>query len=236
MSCEQMRDLAAEIALGIADGEERAEALRHLSTCGECRRVVEQLSQVADELLVLAPVQEPPAGFESRVVEAMGLQESAPRRRLARWSSPRWLARRLGPALTTAAITAAALIAVYHDDHQTAERYRESLAHAGGQYFQAEALADETGARSGVAFGYQGSPSWVLLTVDPAHRGAVTRGELVTKDGRKIALPSLELDRNGSWGGAIPVKLYKVASIRLLGDRPGEILQASFPRGVSERN
>jgi hypothetical protein len=236
MSCEQTRDLAAEIALGIADGEERAEALRHLSTCAECRRVVEQLSQVADELLVLAPIQEPPAGFESRVVAAMGLQGSAPRRRRARWLSPRWLAPRLGPAMATAAITAAALIAVYHDDHQTAERYRESLAQAGGQYFQADPLADENGDRGGVAFGYEGSPSWVLLTVDPAHRDTVTRGELLTRDGRTIALPSIELDRNGSWGGAIPVKLYKVDSIRLLGDSPGEILQASFPRGVSERN
>ena len=188
MRCEQIRDLAAEIALGIADGEERAEALRHLSTCGECRRVVEQLSQVADELLVLAPVQEPPAGFESRVVEAMGLQEAAPRRRSARWLSPRWLAPRLGPVLATAAVTAAALIGVYHDDHQTAERYRESLAAADGRYFQAEPMADENGARSGVAFGYEGSPSWVLLTVDAAHRDGVTRGELVTRDGRTIAL------------------------------------------------
>jgi hypothetical protein len=236
MRCEQIRDLAAEIALGIADGEERAEALRHLSTCGECRRVVEQLSQVADELLVLAPVQEPPAGFESRVVQAMGLQESPPRRRLARWLSPRWLAPRLGPALATAAVTAAALIAVYHDDHQTAERYRGILDQAGGQYFLAEPLADETGARGGVAFGYEGSPSWLLLTVEPAHRDAVTSGELVTKDGRKIALPSLELDRKGSWGGALPVNLYKVASIRLLGEHPGEILQASFTQGVSESN
>jgi hypothetical protein len=58
----------------------------------------------------------------------------------------------------------------------------------------------------------------------------------VTRDGRTIALPSLELDRSGSWGGAIPVNLYKVASIRLLGDSPGEVLQASFRRGVSERN
>ena len=236
MSCEQIRDLAPEIALGIADGEERAEALRHLSTCGECRRVVEQLSQIADELLVLAPVQEPPAGFESRVVEAMGLQGDAPRRRSARWLSPRWLAPRLGPALATAAVTAAALIGVYHDDHTTAERYRESLAAAGGRYFQAEPMADANGARSGVAFGYEGSPSWVLLTVDAAHRDSVTRGELVTRDGRTIALSSLELDENGSWGGAIPVNLYRVASIRLLGEGPGDILQASFPRGVSERD
>jgi hypothetical protein len=232
MRCEQIRDLAGEIALGIADGQERAEALRHLSTCAGCRQVVEELSQVADELLILAPVEEPPEGFESRVVEGLGLRRPARRRRL----TPRWIARRVGPALAAAAITAAALIAVYHDDHQTAERYRESLAHAGGQYFQAEPITDEAGARSGVAFGYQGSPSWLLVTVDSAHRDAVETGEVVTKDGRTIALPSLELDGSGSWGGAIPVKLYAVESIRLLGDSPGEILEASFPRGVSERN
>ena len=236
MRCEHVRDLEAEIALGIADGEERAEALRHLSTCGECRRIVEEFSQIADELLMLAPIQEPPAGFESRVVEAMGLQGSAPRRRRVRRLSLRWLAPRLGPALATAAVTAAALIAVYHDDHQTAERYRESLAQAGGRYFQAEPLAEENGDRGGIAFGYEGSPSWILLTVDAAHRDDVTRGELLTRDGRTIPLPSIELDRNGSWGGAIPVDLYKVVSIRLLGDSPGDILQASFPRGVSERN
>ena len=114
-----------------------------------------------------------------------------------------------------------ALIAVYHDDHQTAERYRESLDQADGRYFQAEPLAEEDGDRGGVAFGYEGSPSWILVTVDPAHRDDVTRGELLTRDGRTIPLPSVELDRNGSWGGAIPVDLYKVASIRLLGDSPG---------------
>jgi len=227
MRCEETRDLAAEIALGIVDGEERAEALRHLSTCEECRRVVEQLSLVADELLVLAPVEEPPAGFESRVVEAMGL-ENPPRRRLARWLSPRWLAPRVGPALATAAVTAAVLVGVYHDDHQTAGRYHEILDQAGGQYFQAEPLRDENGARSGVAFGYEGSPSWLLLTVNPAHRTDVKSAELLTRDGRTIPLRSFDLDRSGSWGGAIPVKLYKVAQIRLLGERPGEILQASL--------
>jgi hypothetical protein len=220
-----MRDLAAEIALGIADGEERAEALRHLSTCGGCRRVVEQLSQVADELLVLAPIQEPPAGFESRVVDAMGLQKP-PHRRFPRWLSPRWLAPRVGPALATAAVTAALLIAVYDDDRQTAERYRSVLDQANGQYFLAEPLADEAGARGGVAFGYEGSPSWLFLTVDRGHRGDVETGELVTRDGRTTPLRSFALDRSGSWGGAIPVKLSNVVSIRLLGERPGEILQA----------
>jgi hypothetical protein len=235
MSCEQMRDLAPEIALGIADGEERAEALRHLSECTECRRLVEQLSEIADELLMLAPVEEPPVGFESRVVDALGVREPDRRRRPG-WLNPRWLAPRLGPALVAVAVTAAALIGVYRDDHQTAERYREALARADGQYFQAETLADGTGAEAGVAFGYQGSPSWLLVTVDRAHRDRVTGAELVTRNGRTIPLRSLELDRYGSWGGAVPVNLYDVASIRLLGERSGRVLTASFPGGVVEED
>jgi hypothetical protein len=234
MRCEELRELAPEIALGIADGRERAEALRHVSSCRDCRRLVEELSQVADEVLVLAPAEEPPAGFESRVVEAMGLQAASSRRRRPRWLSLRWLAPRLGPALATAAVTAVALMAVYSDDHQTAERYRGVLDEANGQYFQAGSLADETGARAGVVFGYEGSPSWLFLTVAPRHRDAVTSGELVTRAGRTIPLRSLELDAQGSWGGAIPVKLYRVASIRLLGEQPGDVLQASFPRVVDE--
>jgi hypothetical protein len=224
MRCDETRELAAEIALGIADGEKRAEALRHLSTCEECRREVDQLSQVADDLLVVAPVEEPPAGFESRVVDAMGLRKRPRRRRL----SLRWLAPRVGPALATAAVTAVVMVGIYHDDSQTAAEYRGVLDQAGGQYFQAGRLADETGAASGVAFGYEGSPSWLLVTVKPAHRADVKTAELVTKDGRTIPLPSFKLDRRGSWGGAIPVKLYEVGSVRLLGQQPGEVLQASL--------
>src|SRR5215211_2017593 len=108
MRCEEIRELGPDLALGIADGEERAEALRHLSTCAECRHALERLSEVADELLLMAPVHEPPAGFESRVVEAMGLREPPRRRRRARWVSLGWLAPRIGPALATAAVTAAA--------------------------------------------------------------------------------------------------------------------------------
>jgi hypothetical protein len=227
MKCEEIREVAPEIALGIADGEERADALRHLSTCADCRRAVDQLTQVADELLLVAPVQEPPPGFESRVATAMGLG-STRRRRTPRWLAPRWLAPRIGPALATAAVTAGVLIGVYGDDRQTADRYRAALTEADGQFFQADRLADEAGARGGVVFGYEGSPSWVFVTVDRAHRGAVETAELLTKGGRTIPLRGFALDRRGSWGGAIPVSLYEVASVRLLGERPADVLHADL--------
>ena len=226
MKCEEIRNLAPELALGVADGKERAEVLGHLSTCAECRRFVEQLTDVADELLMLAPTQEPPPGFESRVVDAMGL--GRPRRRIPRWLSPGWLAPRLGPAVAAAAVTAAVLIGVYNDDRQTADNYRETLDEAGGQKFQAYRLADEAGTRSGVVFGYEGSPSWVFVTVHPAQRDAVRTAELVTGDGRTIPLRGFELDRSGTWGGTLPVALDDVTSVRLLGERPGEVLQANL--------
>ena len=236
MRCDEARELVPELALGIVDGDERADALRHLSGCADCRRALEELSAVADDLLMVAPVQEPSAGFESRVVAAMGLEEGRSRRKRARWRSPRWLALRIGPVVATAAVTAAVVVGVYHDDHVTAERYRDTLAEANGRSFQAQRLSDEAGGQAGVAFGYEGSPSWLLLTVDPAHRDSVTRAELTTTDGRTIALRSLRLDSRGSWGGAIPVRLYDVASVRLLGPRSGDTLRASFRQGTSERD
>src|ERR1700752_1608326 len=212
MRCEEIRELAADVALEIADGEQRAEVLRHISTCAECRSLIDELSEVTDELLMLAPVEGPPVGLESRVVERLELR--TPRRRAARRTFWRVL-----PPVAAAAVTAVALIAVYHDDHQTADRYRATLEQAGGSAFEAGPLRGPAGQRSGVAFGYEGSPSWVFVTVHPAYRNQVSTAELVTQAGRTIRLPRFELAADGPWGGAIPVGLGDVASIRRLRER-----------------
>lgn len=222
MTCDELRELAPELALDVADGEERALALRHLSECPDCRRLVEQLSEVADELLVLPAPMDPPVGFESRVFARLGPAEK-PQRRL------RQVALRVVPALVAAAVTAAVLVSVYSDDRRVADSYRETLERADGRYFQAQPLLDPAGERAGVAFGYEGTPSWVLVTVERPFRGSVSAAELVTETGRTIRLLSFRLDpENGSWGGAIPVSLGEVDSIRLLGQRPGEVVQASL--------
>ena len=70
--CAEIRALLPELALGIADGEERARALEHLGGCADCRRELDELSAIADELVALAPEREPPAGFEGRVIEPIG--------------------------------------------------------------------------------------------------------------------------------------------------------------------
>ena len=53
--CDRVRELAPELALGIADGEERAAGFEHLAECPRCRAQLERLAATADELVLLGP-------------------------------------------------------------------------------------------------------------------------------------------------------------------------------------
>jgi hypothetical protein len=67
--CTELRLVAAELALGTLEGSARGEALAHLAGCPACRAHVQELAEVVDEVLGLAPVAEPPPGFESGVID-----------------------------------------------------------------------------------------------------------------------------------------------------------------------
>jgi len=70
LSCETFRELAPELALGTAVGDERAAALDHVRSCAMCRQVLAELTGTVDALLLSAPAVEPPAGFELRALAA----------------------------------------------------------------------------------------------------------------------------------------------------------------------
>jgi hypothetical protein len=203
--CAETRELAAELSLGVADGEERARALEHLAECPECRRVVGEYSQLGDELLLLAPSREVPVGFESRALAPL-----RPRRR------PSLARRALVPALAAAAAVGVTL-AVVSSDLRTASDYRQTLHEANGKSFQAGTLYAHGDVQAGTVFGYQGSPSWLFVIVDPAHRNGIERAEIVTDDGDRVPLRPFALDgATGSWGRALPVELNSIAVVRLL--------------------
>src|SRR3954452_2147868 len=73
MSCAMLADVAAELALGVLTGRERADAIEHLDRCEACREDVHKLMATGDEFLGLLPPAEPPAGFETRVLDRLGL-------------------------------------------------------------------------------------------------------------------------------------------------------------------
>jgi anti-sigma-K factor RskA len=83
MGCAEFADAAAELALGVLTGRERARALAHLDWCDACRENVRQLAVTGEELVGLLPSIEPPAGFETRVMERLGLATPAPARELS---------------------------------------------------------------------------------------------------------------------------------------------------------
>jgi hypothetical protein len=216
--CDETRELAAELALGVVEGEERGRALEHLADCPECRRRVEELTEVADQLLLLAPHREVPVGFESRVLGQV-LPSPRPRRR-----------RRLGLVLAPAAAALAAVaitLAVVSGDLQTASHYRHTLKEANGKEFESYSLSGG-GSPAGTVFSYQGEPSWLLITVDPAHRADLRSAELVMDDGSQVHLNWFHLDPSGSSGGGIPVDPHNVSVLRLLPAPGGQPLVARF--------
>lgn len=217
--CDELRELAPELALGIVEGEERGRALEHLADCPECRRRVDELTEVADELLLLAPHKEVPVGFESRVLGRV-LPSPPPRRRRRR------LALVLAPAAAAVASVAITLGIVWNDV-QTGRSYQGTLEKANGKQFEAYSLY---GGQSfaGTVFSYQGAPNWLLITVDPAHRADLRSAQLVMDDGRQVPLNWFHLDPSGSSGGGIPVDPHHVVVLRLLPGAGGDPLVAHF--------
>jgi anti-sigma factor RsiW len=217
--CHETREMAAELALGIVEGEERGRALQHLAECPDCRAEVEKFSDLADELLLLSPQREAPVGFESRVLNEL-LPAPQPKRR-------RRLRLVLAPAATALAAVAITL-AIVSPDLRLASHYRHTLDQANGKEFESYALRDSDDAHVGTVFSYEGTPSWVHIDVDPAHSYGLTAAELVKDDGSQVPLRWFHLDSWGGSGGSIPVDPHAVSVLRLSGQAGVHPLVAKF--------
>jgi Putative zinc-finger len=234
--CDEVREVAPELALGIADGKERAEALAHLASCAACRSYLAELTDVADDLLALTPSEEPPVGFETRVLTELGIEPARSSRRL-RWPLVR--PRRILLAAATAcllavATTAGAFMLAFEDERELADQYQAALDNVGGEYFQATALRNRRQATVGQVFGYQGDPSWLFVVVYAPYRDTPLTGNLTTTGGDTVPLRAVELNaERASWGGEIPIDLREVELVRLV-DQSGNVYQARIPGGPGE--
>jgi hypothetical protein len=239
MDCEEVVALAPELALDVADGLERDASLRHLGGCASCRHLVSELSSMADDLLLLAPEHEPPAGLESRVLDAIELAEgpapaqpaslAAARRSRA---NPRSWARPLAVAASfvlAIAVGAGAMFAATAGDRRVAGDYRALLGVGHGSFFAAASLRDGT-REVGTAWGYAGDPSWVFVSMRSSiGEPRSFRAWLLTSGGRRVSLGRAELGRGwSSWGRNLPVDLSTVRELWLEPVDGGPGLVATF--------
>jgi hypothetical protein len=223
LSCEEARALAPELSLGSATGEERARVLHHLASCPDCRRLVSELSAVADELLLLAPAHEPPAGFESRVLARLSERKTR-NRKLRRFFAA------AAVALVAAGAAGGGVFWSLRSDLETASRYQEILSLADGEYFSAAVLRDAHGGRRGLVFGYQGDTSWLFMTLPAPLDSGTYRAELITGPGYKLLLDS-SVDLSGSrasWGMVLGRDLHGVTALRISDEEGNRVLEARF--------
>ena len=219
LSCESARAMAPELALGIIPGEERAQLLAHVASCASCRRVVDNLAEAADAILLTAPEIEPPAGFESGVLAQVRTPDRPRKARLAIIAAAALLA-----AIAAVGGTLWATAA----DRDLASHYRAALAEANGEYFGVKPLRDR-GTKVGNLFAYQGDPSWIFIVLDEDAGGERYSAEVRTKDGDEISLGSFELpETRRTWGTHLDIDLREVAMVRLI-EEDGSSLEARFP-------
>ena len=228
--CEDLREPLAELALGIASGEQRARVLEHAAGCPDCRRLLGELTRVGDELLQLAPEHEPPAGFELRVLErlapapiaagsrAPGCAAAAP---ASPWRSPR--RSRAAPAPPPACWSRRTT------SGSSAASSRAVLTRANGTYIAVTELRDPGGRERGLVFHYGGKPSWVFVTLDrPLPPGRYV-ASLVTRAGATSELGTFDLGGGDlSLGTTTRLDLLGVTQLRLRDERGGPVYVARF--------
>jgi hypothetical protein len=218
-SCDEVQQLAPEVALGIASGDERASVLAHARSCPDCRRVMEELSATADALLLLGPLRDPASGFESTVLAQMGSRHPK-----------RIRSKLVAAALASVMVTGAAAFWITSDDRKVATYYRDALAVANGKYFEVVPLEEPTGDRAGHVFAYEGHPSWVFLIFTTQLDPGWFEAELETAGGGVRSLGTFEITAGGvTWGTDIPVGLRDVRAVRVRDDQGAVTLQATFP-------
>jgi hypothetical protein len=175
------------------------------------------MSDVSDELLLVAPPLEPPVGFESRMIE---------RFRAGSRKKPRLAMILAAAALLLAAGAGGTYLAV-RSDVRFAHHYRQVFAAAQGEYFASSALYSGKQPR-GQIFAYQGSPSWVFLVLDGANTADRYSVRLVTRNGKEIDLGRFHrTSGTTSWGRALPVDLHSVWRVELIPNQ-GTTLEAEF--------
>ncbi|MER6571491.1 hypothetical protein ABT288_36285 [Streptomyces sp. NPDC001093] len=227
-NCDKLREIGAELALGVLPGRERAEAVAHLDRCADCREYVRRLTLVGDRLIGLLPDSEPPAGFEARVARRLAEQAAAPDApggasgRVSRDLRGRVRRGRLRLAAVAAALTVAVGFAGWGIGTAVEAVVASTAPAAGSEPMLVGDMISATngGGKVGEVYAHPGTPGWIFVSVDSAGpRGSYT-GKVTCllqhADGTTVRVGDFPLTAGrGEWGVAAPGDLSTLSGARL---------------------
>lgn len=205
-ACEQVRELAPELALGVLGGAERAEALIHLGHCARCQAYVAELTEAADVLPLAAPEQEPPPGFEARVLAELDAGRRTHRRR--------WIAS-VAVAAAAAAILSITIVRVVEADAPTASPSVRVSAEPAPAVMQARMVSDASG--EPVGWAYVSGGRAVALTVNYGLEDGDYDIEVRPTGGEPVVIGDMNhTGGRDSWAGTSPVQIGPQSVIALV--------------------
>lgn len=201
----------AELALGLLNGVDRAEALAHLAECPLCRVEVERLADAADRLLLVGHRAEPPPGFESGVLAAMERDLTA-RRRVRKW-------RGLVVPLVAAAASALIVLGIVWSIRAASP----------SPLTLAAPMVTPSGREVGEVRLEGGDPPWLLISVPGWKRWDAEVGQpldyrlhVELADGTTVEMRDVELSASGEWGATADFEPSQVRGVSIA-DASGRI-------------
>jgi putative zinc finger protein len=226
MNCPEFQDVAAELALGVLTGRERAQAMAHLEHCEACGANLRQLTLTGEGLLGLLPAMEPPAGFETRVMDRIGLAPPAPaparrfawlphlgRREASQGGTDR--PRQLGRTRRVFAVAAVALAVVAGGLGGWAAGNGASS--PAGQPLHSAVLESATHQHVGKIYLYQGRPQWMYMSVNMPSGTEAVICQVRDRDGHFTTVGSFRLTNGyGYWGSPAPGNPGSLMGARLV--------------------
>jgi hypothetical protein len=206
LGCDDMEDLAPELALGTLTGTERADAVDHLASCPDCQRRVTELAQIVDTLLLLAPEEDPSPDLEARVLARTVADQPAdaePERRAP------WRRRVLVGSIAAAVVAALALTIVnlVRDGGADADTVRTAVATEDGGRSVCRAVINEV------------DPAWLFVSLDdPGEDGAGYDVEIRFDTGETARVGRIDLhDGHGELAVTLDLQGSRAHSVRLIG-------------------
>jgi hypothetical protein len=217
MDCTQLSEAAPELALGILPGDERAAALAHLDDCPRCRREVNSLAGLADQLSLLAPRTEPPAGFEERVLASLPRSPTVlrPERR-------RRTTRAAVAVLALAACIALALVV----------RWGGS---SSAPAFAAEQMRTPNGTVVGQVLVHREQPHALLMSLPGWEEHVTSYGQagetyslrIERRDGPAQVVP-VTMDSDASWASTLDFDAATITSVAMVDSQGRVVCRAEF--------